>query len=699
MGEGRSLQTNVFGVRTLQIQPAGVNVLQALNRAPGFNFSAGDANGFYEYGQNISMRVFNGRQLAFTIDGIPLGDQGPAGGTPAGRLVETESVQQVTVHQGSGTKETISNYGLGGAVLFTTSRPAVTRGFRSRVTVGEFMTIRGYGRVDTGELARGLTSYASASYNYFEKWRSLGDQRQLHVESKLRQEFANGSVSLNLYYNDRDDHDFLDISVETFESEGRDVGLSEAYVVMSDKVAQADANALYYDPWSNRREDILVGVNLDVRPSSTAHLIVTPYFHNQGGVGTWLPDYRPDANAANPLDAANRDQTRNTWRETQYFLDRFGVTGSLGVSLTSNTEITLGAWAEHRKRTQRRVWFDLPDQDSYNIDTIRDQVVPYWTQFDRNYTYNTYVGFLQGEMRVNDRLLINGGLTSLGYEVTFFEDLLAQHRRRRVGEPFLPQAGFVFDDAPEHQIFGSVSRRFAQAPDDAVRQSAPVSGEKAINVDLGYRFLHPGMSTSIAGYFVNYTDKIESIQLSPYDRYANETALQNVGGVTGVGMEITGDFSLGRGLGLFASANLTRSQYDGDVEDSSEAGGVLRIDGNDQVFTPKIQAFGELSHRMENGLVLAVNGKYVGMRKSSLSGPVGGDASAQEELDGYVLFGFSARYDFRNVELFLNAANLTDTKYLAATSGIGPGTSRRPGGGTYFPGSPRRITVGVGVGL
>ena len=42
---------------------------------------------------------------------------------------------------------------------------------------------------------------------------------------------------------------------------------------------------------------------------------------------------------------------------------------------------------------------------------------------------------------------------------------------------------------------------------------------------------------------------------------------------------------------------------------------------------------------------------------------------------------------------------LTDTKYLAATSGIGSGTSRRPGGGTYFPGSPRWITVGVGVGL
>jgi hypothetical protein len=45
----------------------------------------------------------------------------------------------------------------------------------------------------------------------------------------------------------------------------------------------------------------------------------------------------------------------------------------------------------------------------------------------------------------------------------------------------------------------------------------------------------------------------------------------------------------------------------------------------------------------------------------------------------------------------LTGTNLADESYLASTSGIGPGASRRPGVGTYFPGSPRWFTFGVGV--
>jgi iron complex outermembrane receptor protein len=536
----------------------------------------------------------------------------------------------------------------------------------------------------------------TVSRNVFDKWRSKGDQTRLHVEGKLRQELPRGSVSLNAYYNDRDDHDFLDVTVQDFEASGRDLDLSEEYVVLTDKAAQADANALFWDAWSNRREDLLLGVTLDVRPSDRVGLKMVPYLQNQDGVGTWLPDYRPDAAASDPLATEARDQTRNTWRETQYFLNRFGTTGSVSVDLGGASTVTAGVWAEHYERIAKRVWFDLPDQDSYDVETIRDQVTPYWTQFDRNYRIDTYLGYVKAQTRPVPALQLSAGVRAQGYSIDFFDDLEADLGSFDDRAPFLPQVGFVLDAGREHQVFGSVSRNFSQVPDDAVRQSATVDGEKSTNVDLGYRFLRPGRSTSIAGFWVRYTDKIESIQLGPYDRYANESALQNVGGIDAVGLEVTGDYALAGGFGLFGSLSLTRSRYSGDVADASEPGGVLRIDGNDAVFTPRVQAYGELSYRTGD-LTLAVNGKYVGSRKASLAGPTDGDPADQEELDPYFLAGFSARWAWQRMSVTLNGTNVTDASYLASTSGIGPGTSRHPGGGTYFPGSPRWLTFGVGV--
>ncbi|MGH7575177.1 MAG: hypothetical protein ACREM1_08635 [Longimicrobiales bacterium] len=112
-------------------------------------------------------------------------------------------------------------------------------------------------------------------------------------------------------------------------------------------------------------------------------------------------------------------------------------------------------------------------------------------------------------------------------------------------------------------------------------------------------------------------------------------------------------------------------------------------------FTPELQSFGELSWR-QGALRVALNGKYIGSRAVSLAGPES-DPSAQEELDGYVLVGASARYQWRRFTFEATCTNLADESYLASSSGIGPGASRRPGGGTYFPGSPRWLTLGVGV--
>ena len=58
----------------------GVNALETTNRAPSFHFSSGDGFGFYEFGQNVRLRVFNREQVSMVVDGIPLGSQATGGG-------------------------------------------------------------------------------------------------------------------------------------------------------------------------------------------------------------------------------------------------------------------------------------------------------------------------------------------------------------------------------------------------------------------------------------------------------------------------------------------------------------------------------------------------------------------------------------------------------------------------------------------
>src|SRR5690606_28607388 len=113
----------------------------------------------------------------------------------------------------------------------------------------------------------GLRGYVSLSRNVFEKWRGAGDMVRDHLEAKLRQELPNGSVTLNAYMNQRDDHDFLDITLPEYLSGGRSQDLSETYVVLADKEAQALANSVYFDAWSNGRTDHLFSANLETRPS------------------------------------------------------------------------------------------------------------------------------------------------------------------------------------------------------------------------------------------------------------------------------------------------------------------------------------------------------------------------------------------------------------------------------------------------
>ena len=719
IGENEAISTAAILPQTIGNQTNGVNALENANRTPSFNFSSGDPLGFYEYGQNVQLRIFNKVQIGMTVDGIPLGSQEPAGGSPVGRFVENESIDLITVNQGSATIETPVSFGLGGAIAYTTSLPKLDMGGMLTGTVGQNSHNRLYLRFDTGALGgiTGPRAYAAVSRSSFDKWRSAGDQVRLHGEGKVLREFDRGSVSLNLYFNDREDHDFLDmaaaqfdkgqlkteiINTQTLEPTGGG-SLTTEYVVLKDKKRQNEINQYYFDAWTNRREDLLVGVNFNCDLSQTVGLKLTPYWQNQDGVGTWLPPYRVNPAVDDPFDQS--DPTHPSWRETQYGLSRFGLTGNMRAEVMETSSVTAGTWVEVARRDQRRIWFELPDRDRADFADVTE----YYRQFDRTFDITSLMAFVKGATELlDDRLNLSVGLRTHRYGIEFTDHKGGDHSKLDDSVALLPQLGAVYDLASQHQLFVSFSQNFSQLPDGAAAQQvrrtaadgelpAPES-ERATSIDLGYRLLRDDLKVSTTLFLVQYQEKLEEVILgAEFDRYADEPVLLNVGGINSLGLEVAGDYTLARTFNFAGSLAVNRSQYTQDIADASEVGGSLIIDGNDAVMVPKVQAFGEWQYvNPELGLRAGINGKYVGARKSSLAGPVGGEPAEQEEIDAYFLAGLFASYRWRDVDISANLYNALNEAYLASISGLGPGTARRPGQASFFPGSPRLFTVELG---
>ena len=182
-----------------------------------------------------------------------------------------------------------------------------------------------------------------------------------------------------------------------------------------------------------------------------------------------------------------------------------------------------------------------------------------------------------------------------------------------------------------------------------------------------------------------------------FDRYADETVMINAGGIHSLGFELAGDWTVARAFRFSGSLAFNRSRYTRDIADAGEVGGWLRVEGNDAVMVPRVQAFGEWQYvDPGSGLRAGINGRYTGSRKTSLSGPAGGDPSRQEEIHACFLAGLFAGGRWRSLEVSANLYNALNEKYLASISGLGPGTARRPGEATFYPGSPRLFALELG---
>ncbi|KMQ93826.1 ferric siderophore receptor [Lasius niger] len=236
--EKSSNAETTIGRATLEHFAEGTNALQALAAStPGASFNSGDAAGLDAFANTFYLRGYNQTQLGYTMDGIPLGNQGYGGqaGADANQIIIQENIASLSASQGAGSLETPSSTLLGGTVTYTTLDPSNKFGVHINQQFGSFNGYRTFGRLDSGVLNKtGTKFYASFLRNSQDLWtnsdysrtemdllkpygggnqKPYGYNREESVNFKLVQPISNfGKLTLTSNWADQPEYGISDVN-------------------------------------------------------------------------------------------------------------------------------------------------------------------------------------------------------------------------------------------------------------------------------------------------------------------------------------------------------------------------------------------------------------------------------------------------------------------------------------------------------
>jgi len=205
--QGVSRATNGITEDDVKVSLPGMTVEKLLSLVPGVNIRTTDPFGFYEFGNDIRVRSFGLNALAVTIDDVPMGNNSPRYGTPAGRIVDGENLSTISVSQGTGDVTTPAYEALGGAVKYYTANPSKTPAATLKYSMGDFNMRRSFARFDTGEILPGFTAFVSTSQLTFRSAGIPDDSEGRKIEAKFRYELPKATFNFAYTWNDRDDYD------------------------------------------------------------------------------------------------------------------------------------------------------------------------------------------------------------------------------------------------------------------------------------------------------------------------------------------------------------------------------------------------------------------------------------------------------------------------------------------------------------
>ena len=696
-GLGKVQAANALTRADLQLRSPGTTPLKAAERLPGVNFQSSDPFGSYEWSTTLTMRGFQSGQIGQTFDGITLGNMqyGNFNGLGVGRAVDAENLEDATVTQGSSALGTASSNNLGGVVQYTSSDPRNDAGFTLRQMLGAANARRTFGRWDSGlkgDLTSGRAVKAFISYSRLDtdKWkgsyerfspeaRSLfgadgilggGEQWQDQINAKLQ--LLSGSNRFTLFYDfsDRTEGDYTDLSLARYNQSSRDWDQFSNWEAAKAAAVSNSPDQAYFHSAHGARRDNLAYLAGEFTLSERATLMITPYFHVNRGDGDWhAPNYGSTAFSPDPI----------YFRQTQYDNQRMGVNSRFSLDLGSN-RLEAGAWYESNETHIRRVAWRLknyaagPEVDFANVLRLF---------FDRTGDLTTTTAYLQNTSSlVDDRLKLTFGAKYLHIGADFKSNGLTipnaasapDVNRPSLSLPtdggLLPQIGVVFAATENEQFFANYSvnvNAYPYSPQTGVYNTNPAGfanlkdntdPEKASTYEAGVRTRRPGFEASLAGYFIDYRNRLIGVAVCPLTATC-VSSFANVGNVTSKGIEGLISLRLAEGLTWQTSAAMNRSTIDDDYQDGTNT---IASSGKDVVDSPRF--LGNTTLQLSRGATSAsLTARHVAKRYFTILNTE--SVPAYTTLDASVGYSFGRVGALDEFTIRLNAVNLTDESYIS----------------------------------
>ena len=718
LGQGQTRQVETISQNEIEADVPGTSPLKVISKLPGVNYQAADPFGAYEWAVRISVRGFNQNQLGFTLDDVPLGDMsyGNDNGLHISRAISAENIGVVELAQGNGSLGTASTSNLGGTLQFHSIAPKEEFGVYAASSYGSDTTLHEFVRLDTGVLPGGGSGYLSYGYQYSDKWKGDGVQKQQLINSKFVQPIGPLTLTGFFNYSQRRENDYQDLSLDLIRRAGykwdnitdnwaEAVAIANVYQANPGgdcpQVGGGDGSNVYPAPVecvddayfnaSGLRNDALGGLTADWSILDNLALHVTGYGHNNKGMGTWDTPYVPTPGGA-PI----------SMRTTEYGINRYGTVATLTWTLGDHI-LEAGYWYENNNFHQARRYYGL-DADGLNRNNLEFQTDPFFTQWE--YRFNTVTGVfhLQDTWQITDDLKVDYGFkTQKVNNSAHYVAGSAFDAKISAENNFLPQAGVNYAINGDNEVFADYAKNqrafvaahttgpfsTTQTGFDAI--AGKLKPETSQTFEGGYRYNSDSLQGLLAVYYVKFKNRLLATTVGS-GIVGNPSALSNVGSVTSDGVEAAGTWHFAKSLWLFGSYAYDASTYDDDTFDG-DGNLVAATKDKTTVDAPKHMLKGQLGY--DDGAIFGqLDASYMSKRFYTYTN----DASVPSQTVLDLTFGYRFKSnDFVDgLELQGNVTNLLDAKYIS-TIGSNGFVNSDPTGAfqTLMVGAPRQVFITV----
>ncbi|MEC4593820.1 TonB-dependent receptor [Nitrospirillum amazonense] len=296
LGIGETRANSIVDAEAIKELPPGLDPLKMINRVPGVLVGSSDAM-TGSFSMRLSMRGLNKEQIGVSVDGIPNGSTLSNGGTMPSRLIDGGNLERISVSQSAGEIGTPSNQALGGYIDFQSRDPAATAGGAAELSGGDVGYRRAFARLDTGEIAHGLTAYVSYSHEQLNTWPGAqsGESKRDHVDFKMVKEFDNGAkVKASFSYNDLSDNDYDAVALRAvsapfykanFETNPNTDGLTDAWTG-DPNIDQNNRKTRGIDS-----REYFSHIDVSTPLTDSISFSVKPYYHHEEGAGWFYVPY------------------------------------------------------------------------------------------------------------------------------------------------------------------------------------------------------------------------------------------------------------------------------------------------------------------------------------------------------------------------------------------------------------------------